>query len=139
MAVKIAAACGGSVAGKVIAVLGLAFKPNTDDMREAPSLVIIDELTPRGATVSAYDPVSMPETARVLGPRDDVQLVDRAQSALQGADALLIVTEWKEFRTPDFDGIKDQLKAPVVFDGRNLYDPKLMKALGIEYSGIGRG
>lgn len=136
---KVVARFGNDLTGRRFAIWGLAFKPNTDDMREAPSLVIIDELTQRGATVSAYDPVSMPEAARVLGPRDDVQLVDRAQSALQGADALLIVTEWKEFRTPDFDGIKDLLKAPVVFDGRNLYDPKLMKALGIEYSGIGRG
>ena len=136
---KVVARFGNDLKGRRFAIWGLAFKPNTDDMREAPSLVIIDELTQRGATVSAYDPVSMPETARVLGPRDDVQLVDRAQSALQGADALLIVTEWKEFRTPDFDGIKDQLKAPVVFDGRNLYDPKLMTALGIEYCGIGRG
>jgi UDPglucose 6-dehydrogenase len=108
-------------------------------MREAPSLVIIDELTKRGATVAAYDPVSMIETARVLGARDDVKLVARADEALQGADALLIVTEWKEFRTPDFDAIKAKLKAPVVLDGRNLYDPKLMKALGIDYSGIGRG
>ena len=81
----------------------------------------------------------MPETARVLGPRDDVTLVDRADAALQGADALLIVTEWKEFRTPDFDAIKSGLKQPVVFDGRNLYDPQLMKTLGIEYRGIGRG
>ncbi|MFG6443177.1 UDP binding domain-containing protein, partial [Roseateles sp. LKC17W] len=82
---------------------------------------------------------SMPETARVLGPRDDVTLVERADAALQGADALLIVTEWKEFRTPDFDAIKAALKQPVVLDGRNLYDPALMKTLGIEYRGIGRG
>ncbi|HEY8878979.1 MAG TPA: UDP binding domain-containing protein, partial [Roseateles sp.] len=81
----------------------------------------------------------MPETARVIGPRDDVSLVERAEAALQGADALLIVTEWKEFRTPDFDAIKSKLKAPVIFDGRNLYDPKLMKTLGIDYRGIGRG
>jgi UDPglucose 6-dehydrogenase len=135
---KVVARFGNDLKGRRFAIWGLAFKPNTDDMREAPSLVIIDELTQRGATVAAYDPVSMPETARVLGPRDDVTLVDRAEAALQGADALLIVTEWKEFRTPDFDAIKATLKAPVVFDGRNLYDPKLMKALGLEYSGIGR-
>lgn len=136
---KVVARFGADLSGRRFAIWGLAFKPNTDDMREAPSLVVIDELTKRGATVAAYDPVSMAETARVLGPRDDVTLVERAEAALQGADALLIVTEWKEFRTPDFDAIKAALKAPVVFDGRNLYDPKLMKALGIEYSGIGRG
>jgi UDPglucose 6-dehydrogenase len=136
---KVVARFGNDLKGRRFAIWGLAFKPNTDDMREAPSLVIIDELTKRGATLAAYDPVSMPETARVLGPRDDVALVESADAALQGADALLIVTEWKEFRTPDFDAIKASLKAPVVFDGRNLYDPKLMKTLGIEYSGIGRG
>ncbi len=130
---------GDDLKGRRFAIWGLAFKPNTDDMREAPSLVIIDELTRRGATVAAFDPVSMTEAARILGPRDDVTLVDRAEAALQGADALLIVTEWKEFRTPDFDAIKATLKSPVVLDGRNLYDPKLMKALGIEYRGIGRG
>ena len=136
---KVVERFGADLKGRHFAVWGLAFKPNTDDMREAPSLVVIDELTKRGATVAAYDPVSMAEAARVLGPRDDVSLGDRAEAALQGADALLIVTEWKEFRTPDFDAIKGALKAPVVFDGRNLYDPKLMKALGIEYRGIGRG
>jgi UDPglucose 6-dehydrogenase len=136
---KVVARFGDDLKGRRFAIWGLAFKPNTDDMREAPSLVIIDELTQRGATVAAYDPVSMIETARVLGARDDVKLVARADDALQGADALLIVTEWKEFRTPDFDAIKAKLKAPVVLDGRNLYDPKLMKALGIDYSGIGRG
>jgi UDPglucose 6-dehydrogenase len=107
-------------------------------MREAPSLVVIEELTRRGATVAAYDPVATDEASRVLGPRDDVTLMARADAALQNADALLIVTEWKEFRTPDFDTIKALLKQPVIFDGRNLYDPKLMKALGLEYSGIGR-
>src|SRR5574343_1654635 len=111
---------GADLKGRRFAIWGLAFKPNTDDMREAPSLVVIDELTRRGATVAAYDPVSMPEAARILGPRDDVQLLERAEAALQGADALLIVTEWKDFRTPDFDAIKSRLKAPVVFDGRNL-------------------
>ncbi|RTL24179.1 MAG: UDP-glucose/GDP-mannose dehydrogenase family protein [Burkholderiales bacterium] len=136
---KVVARFGADLTGRRFAIWGLAFKPNTDDMREAPSLVVIDELTKRGATVAAYDPVSMTEAARVLGPRDDVTLVERAEAALQGADALLIVTEWKEFRTPDFDTIKATLKAPVVFDGRNLYEPKLMKAMGIEYSGIGRG
>jgi UDPglucose 6-dehydrogenase len=136
---KVVARFGDDLAGRRFALWGLAFKPNTDDMREAPSLVVIHELTRRGATVAAYDPVAADEAARVLGPRDDVTLTARADAALQGADALLIVTEWKEFRTPDFDSIKATLKQPVIFDGRNLYDPKLMKALGIEYSGIGRG
>ncbi len=136
---KVVARFGNDLTGRRFALWGLAFKPNTDDMREAPALVIIDELTQRGAAVVAYDPVSMHEAARVLGPRDDVALVERAEAALQDADALLIVTEWKEFRTPDFDAMKAALKQPLVFDGRNLYDPKLMKALGIDYSGIGRG
>ncbi|KQW41967.1 MULTISPECIES: UDP-glucose/GDP-mannose dehydrogenase family protein [unclassified Roseateles] len=135
---KVVARFGEDLKGRRFALWGLAFKPNTDDMREAPSLVVIDELTKRGATVAAYDPVSMPEAARILGPRDDVRLVQRADMALQGADALLIVTEWKEFRTPDFDAMKALLKEPVVLDGRNLYDPKLMKMLGIDYRGIGR-
>jgi UDPglucose 6-dehydrogenase len=135
---KVVERFGADLTGRRFAIWGLAFKPNTDDMREAPSLVIIDELTKRGATIAAYDPVSMPETARVLGPRDDVALVERAEAALQGADALLVVTEWKEFRTPDFDAIKAALKQPVVLDGRNLYDPALMKTLGFEYRGIGR-
>lgn len=136
---KVVERFGEDLAGRRFAVWGLAFKPDTDDMREAPSLVVLDELTRRGATVLAYDPVSMPEAARVLGPRDDVRLVRRAEEALQGADALLVLTEWKEFRTPDFDAIKAALKQPVILDGRNLYDPRLMKTLGFSYSGIGRG
>ncbi|MFT7772022.1 UDP-glucose dehydrogenase family protein [Roseateles sp.] len=136
---KVVERFGEDLTGRRFAVWGLAFKPDTDDMREAPSLVVLDELTRRGATVLAYDPVSMPEAARVLGPRDDVRLVKRAEAAIEGADALLVLTEWKEFRTPDFDAMKAAMKAPVVLDGRNLYDPKLMKALGIAYSGIGRG
>jgi UDPglucose 6-dehydrogenase len=136
---KVVARFGEDLRGRRLALWGLAFKPDTDDMREAPSLVVIDELTRRGATLAAYDPVAVPEAARILGPRDDVSFVRRADAALQDADALLIVTEWKEFRTPDFDTIKALLKQPVIFDGRNLYDPKLMKALGIQYSGIGRG
>jgi len=136
---KVVERFGEDLTGRRFAVWGLAFKPDTDDMREAPSLVVLDELTRRGATVLAYDPVSMPEAARVLGPRDDVRLVRRAEDALQGADALLVLTEWKEFRTPDFDAIKAALQQPVILDGRNLYDPRLMKALGFSYSGIGRG
>ncbi|MFO1227806.1 UDP-glucose dehydrogenase family protein [Roseateles sp.] len=135
---KVTSRFGENLAGRKFALWGLAFKPNTDDMREAPSLVIIDELIKRGATVVAYDPVAMTEAKRIVGDKAGITFVTRGEEVLPGADALLIVTEWKEFRTPDFDGIKAALKQPVVFDGRNLYDPKLMKTLGFEYSGIGR-
>jgi len=136
---KVVARFGADLAGRHFALWGLAFKPNTDDMREAPALVVIEELLKRGATVSAYDPVALDEARRLLQGREGVSFVERAQDALSGADALLIVTEWKEFRTPDFDGIKTALKQPVVFDGRNLYDPALMRGLEIEHYGIGRG
>ena len=129
---------GEDLAGRTFAIWGLAFKPNTDDMREAPSLVIIEELLRRGARVRAYDPVAMPEARRVLGRDSEVDLVDSATAALNGADALLIVTEWREFRTPDFDAIKAALKQPLILDGRNLYEPELMAALGIDYVGVGR-
>ena len=130
---------GEDLAGRTFAVWGLAFKPNTDDMREAPSRVIVAELTRRGARVQAYDPVAMPEAKRVMGDTVGLALVDSAEAALKGADALLIVTEWREFRTPDFDRIKADLKQPLILDGRNLYEPELMRALGIEYVGVGRG
>jgi UDPglucose 6-dehydrogenase len=136
---KVLARFGEDLAGRHFALWGLAFKPNTDDMREAPSLVIIDELLRRGATLSVYDPVASQEAQRLLAGRPGIAFVERAEAALPGADALLIVTEWKEFRTPDFDTIKAQLKNPLIFDGRNLYEPTLMKTLGIEYHGIGRG
>jgi len=136
---KVVARFGSDLSGRHLAVWGLAFKPNTDDMREAPALVIVEELIRLGATVAAYDPVSMPEAKRVMASMTGLHFCERAEQALEGADALLLVTEWKEFRTPDFDGIKASLKQPVVFDGRNLYDPALMKALGIEHYGIGRG
>jgi UDPglucose 6-dehydrogenase len=127
------------LSGKRFAVWGLAFKPNTDDMREAPARVIIGELFKRGATVAAYDPVAMQESERIFGDETRLSYAGRPKSALEGADALLIVTEWKEFRSPDFEAIKTRLKQPVVFDGRNMYDPELMRAEGIEYYGIGRG
>ena len=138
---KVVARFGADLAGRHFALWGLAFKPNTDDMREAPSLVVIEALLKLGATVAAYDPVARSETLRALGGQvpAGLTLVEHADAALVGADALLLVTEWKEFRTPDFDGIKATLKQPVVFDGRNQYDPKLMKALGFEHYGIGRG
>ncbi len=130
---------GEDLQGRTFALWGLAFKPNTDDMREAPSRVIVAELCRRGARIRAYDPVAMAEAARVLSHLDRVDMVDSQEAALEGADALLVVTEWKEFRTPDFDHIKTTLKQPVIFDGRNVYDPALMAAMGFEYTGIGRG
>jgi UDPglucose 6-dehydrogenase len=135
---KIIARFGNDLSGRTFAVWGLAFKPNTDDMREAPSRVIVGELTRRGATVRAYDPVAMEEAARVLEGTPRLQFAASQADALVNADALVLVTEWKEFRNPDFDAIKAALKQPVVFDGRNIYDPALMKLHGIEYSGIGR-
>jgi len=136
---KIVARFGEDLTGRTFAVWGLAFKPNTDDMRDAPSRVIITELTRRGASVRAYDPVAMEEAQRVLEGTPRVSYVDSQADALQGADALLVVTEWKEFRTPDFDAIKATLKQPLVFDGRNIYEPAFMRSFGIEYHGIGRG
>jgi UDPglucose 6-dehydrogenase len=136
---KVVRRFGEDLSGRRLAVWGLAFKPNTDDMREAPSRTVLAELSRRGAQVRAYDPVAAEEAARVLGPLPGLTLVDSADAATDGADALLVVTEWKEFRTPDFDRLKQVLKQPLVFDGRNLYDPALMRAMGIEYHGIGRG
>jgi UDPglucose 6-dehydrogenase len=136
---KVTARFGQDLSGRTFALWGLAFKPNTDDMREAPSRVIVAELLERGAAVRAYDPVACDEARRVFGVTPGLSIVDRAADVLPGADALLIVTEWKEFKSPDFDAIKTQLKQPLVFDGRNLYEPTLMRSLGIEYSGIGRG
>lgn len=139
---KVVARFGADLKGRHFAIWGLAFKPNTDDMREAPALVIVRELTRLGATVAAYDPVAMPEARRVLADLVDsaaLSFCERAEQALEGADALLLVTEWKEFKSPDFELIKATLKQPVVFDGRNQYEPALMKALGLEHHGIGRG
>jgi UDPglucose 6-dehydrogenase len=130
---------GGKLAGKAIAVWGLAFKPNTDDMREAPSRVLMEALWAAGATVRAYDPVAMDEAQRIYGTRKDLVLCKNAGHALEGADALAICTEWQEFRSPDFVKLKASLKEPVVFDGRNLYEPALMASQGIRYYGIGRG
>ena len=135
---KIVAKFGEDLSGRRFALWGLAFKPNTDDMREAPSRVIINELFRRGATVTAYDPVAMAETKRIYGDEPRLTLADKPMDALEGADALLIVTEWKEFRSPDFERIKSALKQPVIFDGRNLYEPEVPRAAGIEYHCIGR-
>jgi UDPglucose 6-dehydrogenase len=125
--------------GRTFALWGLAFKPNTDDMREAASRVLIDALLAAGARVQAYDPVAMGEARRLYGDRTKLALCRDAGEALAGADALVIVTEWQEFRSPDFEAIKASLKHPVIFDGRNLYDPAQMHALGFSYYAIGRG
>jgi UDPglucose 6-dehydrogenase len=135
---KIARRFGPNLAGRHFALWGLAFKPNTDDMREAPSLALIDDLLAAGATVTAYDPVATHEAQRMLGQREQVRYAETPNEALHDADALVIVTEWKEFRSPDFDLIKERLKQPVVFDGRNLYDPAFVRGQGIEYLAIGR-
>jgi UDPglucose 6-dehydrogenase len=121
---------------KTISVWGLAFKPRTDDMREAPSLVIIDQLLRMGANVRAHDPVAIKE-AKPLLP-DSVVFSTNQYDILEGADALAIVTEWNEYRNPDFDRIRELLKNPVIFDGRNLYDPRRMKFIGFSYIAIGR-
>jgi UDPglucose 6-dehydrogenase len=140
---------GGDLAGRTIALWGLAFKPNTDDMREAPSRVLMETLWSAGARVRAYDPVAMGEAQRLYADRLDADPTDgrpaplalcaSAGEALEGADALAIATEWQEFRSPDFDLLRERLAAPVIFDGRNLYDPALMARLGFTYYGIGRG
>jgi len=128
----------GDLHGKVIAIWGLAFKPNTDDMREAPSRVLMEALWAAGARVRAYDPVAMDECRRIYGDRPDLTLCKTSPEAAAGADALAIVTEWQEFRSPDFDYIKRALRTPAVFDGRNLYDPGHMARAGFDYHAIGR-
>ena len=135
---KITAKFGDDLSGRNIALWGLAFKPNTDDMREAPSRVLIEGLWARGATVTAFDPVAMHEARRIFGDDPRLKLVDSPMAALEGADALAIVTEWKVFRAPDFSTVKAELKNPVIFDGRNLYEPKEVRDYGIEYHSIGR-
>jgi UDPglucose 6-dehydrogenase len=130
---------GGSIAGKTFAVWGLAFKPNTDDMREASSRNLLASLWASGARVRAYDPEAMEEAGRIFGTRDDLAMVDSPAAALEGADALVVVTEWKAFWSPDFEGIRKALKEPVLFDGRNIYDPVAVEAAGLAYYGIGRG
>ena len=129
----------GKLAGKTIALWGLAFKPNTDDMREASSRVLMEALWEAGASVRAYDPEAMDETRRLYPDQEGLVLVDSAQEALDGADALAIVTEWQEFRSPDFGEIKAAIHDPVIFDGRNLYDPSMLESLGLTYYGVGRG
>ena len=135
---KILRRFGPDLRGRNFALWGLAFKPNTDDMREAPSRVLIEALVARGARVTAYDPVAMTEARRVFAEQPALTLVEQAMDALVDADALVIVTEWKEFRSPDFARIKALLRQPVLFDGRNMFDPALPQGAGIEYHAIGR-
>ncbi|WP_213950153.1 UDP-glucose/GDP-mannose dehydrogenase family protein [Luteibacter sp. dw_328] len=130
---------GGELKGRTIALWGLAFKPNTDDMREASSRRLMEQLWEAGAHVRAFDPEAAEETRRIYGERADLQLVGRPYEAIDGADALMIVTEWKAFRAPDFARVKSLLKNAVIFDGRNLYDPAAVEEAGIAYYGIGRG
>ena len=135
---KVKARFGADLTGRHFALWGLAFKANTDDMREASSLTVIADLLAAGASVTAYDPVARTHAQALLQGQTGVRFAATQQAALQDADALLIVTEWKEFRSPDFDAIKASLKAPVIFDGRNLYDPQWVRSQGIEYFAIGR-
>jgi UDPglucose 6-dehydrogenase len=127
------------VSGKTIALWGLSFKPNTDDMREASSRVLMEKLWEQGAKVQAYDPEAMEETQRIYADRSDLSLMGTKESALNGADCLVICTEWQAFRAPDFELIKSKLTDPVIFDGRNLFEPSLMSEYGLHYYGIGRG
>ncbi|HET9113356.1 MAG TPA: UDP-glucose/GDP-mannose dehydrogenase family protein [Burkholderiales bacterium] len=135
---KIIGRFGADLSGMRFALWGLAFKPNTDDMREAPSRVLMEGLWQRGAHVVAFDPVAAHETRRIYGDHSQLTLVDSPEAALTGSDALAIVTEWKVFRSPDFSVIHSALKQPVIFDGRNLYEPQQMRELGFEYFAIGR-
>lgn len=135
---KITKRFGENLKGKHFALWGLAFKPGTDDMREATSRVVMEGLWARGATITAFDPVAMKETRHIYGERADLTYAENSKDALQDADALIIVTEWKAFKSPDFNIIKARLKQPVIFDGRNLFEPANVTALGIEYHGIGR-
>jgi len=129
----------GKLEGRTIALWGLAFKPNTDDMREAPSRRLMEDLWAAGAKVRAYDPEAEDETRRIYGERNDLALCGQPHEALEGADVLAIVTEWKLFRSPDFESIRAALKEPAIFDGRNLYDPAVVEEAGLAYYGIGRG
>jgi UDPglucose 6-dehydrogenase len=128
----------GNLAGKRFALWGLAFKPNTDDMREAPSITLIEALLKAGATVKAYDPVATKEAQKVFSARPELQFVNSRDKAVEDSDALFIVTEWKEFRAPHFETLAAQLKDKLIFDGRNLYSPKVVESFGLSYHSIGR-
>jgi UDPglucose 6-dehydrogenase len=130
---------GATLRGRTLALWGLAFKPGTDDMREAPSRNLLEALWREGCAVRAYDPAAMTEARRIYGQRPDFELCAKPMDALTGADALVIVTEWSLFRSPDFDAIRRRLKQALIFDGRNLYDPDYMREAGFVYYAIGRG
>jgi UDPglucose 6-dehydrogenase len=136
---KLRKVLGGEIGGRKFALWGLAFKPNTDDMRAAPSRVIIDDLLAAGARVSGYDPIAMEAAGKLYAGRANFKLARDAYEACAGADALLIVTEWQEFRSPDFERLKQLLAAPRIVDGRNLYEPALLARMGFEYYATGRG
>jgi len=136
---KVSGHFGDDLAGKTLAIWGLSFKPNTDDMREASSRVLMEALWAAGANVRAYDPEALEETGRIYPDEDKLTLCESAAEAVNGADALVIMTEWQEFRSPDFIMIRESLASPVIFDGRNLYDPAILATHGIDYYGIGRG
>jgi UDPglucose 6-dehydrogenase len=135
---KIRQRFGKDLRGRRFALWGLAFKANTDDMREASSLTLIRDLTEAGAAVCAYDPAAGGEARRLYSGKENIEIAATAADALEGADALAVITEWQEFRSPDFAALKAKLKTPAIFDGRNLYDPALLKELGFEYFAIGR-
>jgi len=135
---KVVARFGGDLSGRRFAVWGLSFKPNTDDMREAPSRVVIESLAQLGATISAYDPVAMDEAKRLLGDTPRLTFAGNPLDACDGADALVVVTEWKEFRSPDFEMLHRRMKQPLIFDGRNLYEPDVVRSAGFEHVSIGR-
>jgi UDPglucose 6-dehydrogenase len=135
---KIDKALGADLSGKTFAIWGLAFKPNTDDIREAPSLVIIDGLLARGASIKAFDPVAAQEASHLYADNDKVTFCDDMYDATQDADSVVIVTEWKAFRSPDFERLRKQLKSAIIFDGRNIYDPAQLAQQGFKYYGIGR-
>jgi len=138
LSAKIVKRLGDDLTGKTIAIWGLAFKPNTDDMRDAPSRVLIADLVNRGARIQAYDPVCIGEARRLFGDDPQISYADKPMAALNNSDVLAIVTEWKEFRSPDFAEIKYKLKTPAIFDGRNIYDIDTLRKAGIEYYPIGR-
>jgi UDPglucose 6-dehydrogenase len=129
---------GADLRGLSFGVWGLSFKPDTDDMRDAPSLTIVRELLAAGASIRAFDPVARPDVERLWGAGAAVSLVETAADAAVDASALLVVTEWREFRSPDFADLRSRMREPVLFDGRNLFDPQLLAAFGFEYAGIGR-
>jgi len=135
---KVVARYGADLAGRTFAIWGLAFKPNTDDMRDAPSRVVMAELARLGARMRAYDPVAMHEAKKLMNDVPGIDWASSQSEALIGADALLIITEWREFKSPDFDLIRNTLREPLIFDGRNLFEPDVMEALGIEYHAVGR-